>query len=217
MLMLVPLLAGAIAGRACGGRLARIGDLRFRAPVLIFAVLASQALLGRAPSRFRALAVMVSYVAVGAWIIMNMNRRALGLRLGFALVGLGWALNFAAMAPSGAMPVSAEALRAVGAPITMDVQEGHLYKHVRRNARNATTWLGDEIPVPPLRAVISVGDIVLGLGIVLLVASAMLRHAPAPVRRGQYGPRRKGISSALRAPGASSGIQWLTPSSSTNS
>ncbi len=186
ILMLVPLVAGAITGRLCGGRLARLADLRFRAPALIFVVLASQALLGHVPRGPRNTAVLLSYAAVGAWIVVNMGRRALALRIAFVLVGLGWAMNVAAMAPNGAMPVSEEALSSVGAPATMKVQEGHLYKHTRREARNATSWLGDEIPLAPLRAVISIGDIVLAAGILLLVASAMVRQTPARMKSGQY-------------------------------
>ena len=36
--MLIPLVVGAVAGWICGGRLSRIGALRFRAPALIHAV-----------------------------------------------------------------------------------------------------------------------------------------------------------------------------------
>lgn len=190
--MLVPLVAGAIAGRLRGGRLVRLAELRLRAPALIFVVLASQSLLGYAPSRLRGAVVVLSYAIVGAWIVLNLRGRSLGLGIAFALVGLGWAMNFAAMAPNGAMPVSEKALSAAGAPAGMNIQDGHLYKHVRRPSRGAaasptSTWLGDEIPVPALRAVISLGDIALAFGILLLVAGAMVCPGGSP----SMSPRRR--------------------------
>ncbi len=182
VLMLLPLFAGAVMGRLLGGRLAAVGELRFRAPALIFAVVASQAMLGRAPRSARGAFVLLTYVAVGAWIILNARRRSRPFRLAFVLVGVGWAMNFAAMAPTGAMPVSEEALAVIGAPAHLNVEDGHLFKHERRGSRGPTSWLGDEIPIASLKAVISVGDIALAAGILMLVASAMLGDAPRPVR-----------------------------------
>src|SRR5262249_35126315 len=150
VLMLVPLFAGMAVGRLRGGRLARIGDLRFRAPALVFVGFASQASLGHVAHDVRRGAVVLSYLTVGAWIAINTRARALGLGVAFVLVGLGWAMTFAAIAPHGSMPVSGEALSAIGAPASFNAQEGHLYKHSRRTSRNATTWLGDEIAIPAL-------------------------------------------------------------------
>lgn len=198
VLILIPMVAGAIMGRLCGGRLARIGELRFRAPLLVFAVLASQSLLGQAPHRSRGAVVVLSYLAVGTWIMLNTRRRSTSLRIAFALVGVGWAMNFAAMAPTGAMPVSNEALEAIGVPANLNVREGHLYKHARREARGATSWLGDEIPVPSLRAVISVGDIALAGGILLLIASAMVSQGSDRTTPAQNDVRKKRTSPSLR-------------------
>jgi hypothetical protein len=193
------MLAGAIAGRLRGGRLARLGDLKFRAPAVIFAILAAQVVLGHAPRQARGLAVVLTYAGVGLWIVVNLGQRTLGLRLGFTLIGIGWAMNFAVMAPNGAMPVSEDALSAVGAPAAMNVQDGHLYKHERRESTNASSWLGDEIPVAPLRAVISVGDIVLALGILLLISSAMVSAGSGRGSCREYEPRGR-VSSSMRRP-----------------
>ena len=214
--MLIPLVAGAVAGRFLGGRLGRVGELRFRAPALVFFVLGSQALLGRAPKSSRGFVVVVSYLAVGGWIVLNTRARSIGLRMAFALVGVGWAMNFAAMAPTGAMPVSANALTAIGAPVNLNVQDGHLYKHIRRGHRNATSWLGDEIPVPSLKAVISVGDIVLALGIFLLVSSAMLGHVSTRPRYVRTAVVRNLVATPLDARAAAVGIHRLAPSRSPN-
>ena len=95
----------------------------------------------------------------------------------------------------------------------MDVREGHLYKHARREEHGPTTWLGDEIPVRALRAVISIGDIVLALGILVFVSAAMLGSTPAPTRRRHSGVLGKATRSAVTPPSKSGGIRWLTPSS----
>ncbi|HLV59599.1 MAG TPA: DUF5317 family protein [Natronosporangium sp.] len=91
------------------------------------------------------------------------------------LAGAG--ANALAILLNGGMPYSATAARAVG--LTVDDET------VRNTVAGEDTrlpWLGDVIPVPSLGAVVSVGDLLIAVGLVGLVASLM-RPRPLPHRR----------------------------------
>ncbi len=97
------------------------------------------------------------------------------------------------------MPVSLHAAGQVGASPGMDVADGHLSKHVAAGRDTDLWWLGDVIPIRPLASVISVGDVVIVAGIVLVVAAGMVRPrgqelpastvAPQPDRKAERGKR----------------------------
>lgn len=172
--------AGLAGGYARGGRFGCLGRLRLRAPVLVGTALALQAGAGLvAPSR-RLVLVAASYVLVGAWLMANARGRALAIRLGLGLVALGWLLNVVPIAALRGMPVSAAALQEAGLPAGYDVADGHNYKHVVDRRSTPVDWMGDVIPVRPLDAVISLGDVALLAGIALFLAGAMAPAAPTP-------------------------------------
>lgn len=183
-LFLLPIAAGVVLGLARGGRLGGLADLGLRAPGLVFAALAAQAALGTGPARalsegVRASAVVASYAAVGAWLALNAACGPRTLRPALALLAVGWLLNALAIVPNGGMPVSAQGLRRAGVPADFAVEEGQLFKHVRADGDTVAPWLGDVLPVRPLRSVVSVGDVVLAAGIAVAVSAAMARSAAA--------------------------------------
>lgn len=139
-----------------------------------------QVMLRRVPPQARVVVVFVSYITVGSWVVLNARNRPRSLRAAFLLIGAGWAMNTAVMVPNGGMPVSGDALVGLGAGATYDVASGHLYKHVLADGSTEMAWLGDILPVAPLRAVISVGDVLMAVGVVLLMSSAMTDAAPRP-------------------------------------
>lgn len=147
--------------------------LRFVAPGLLFAALAIQLSLPLAAPHARFPLVLLSLVLAGRWLLLNLGDKQGGQRLALVLLAAGWALNVIAIAPNGGMPVSRPGLAAVGARPDIDVADGHLSKHVVDHPATRARWLGDTIPVRPLRAVVSVGDVLLVGGIGLLIASAM--------------------------------------------
>ena len=116
---------------------------------------------------------MTSTALVGLWLAANLPRRPSIARLPFGLLAAGFALNVAVMAPNQGMPVSRAALDAVGAPAAADVAAGNLDKHVAMDGDTALPWLGDVVALPPLRMVVSAGDLVMAGGIVLLVGVMM--------------------------------------------
>ena len=173
MIIVLPLAAGMIVGWVRGGKLTGLGGLRFRSNGLIAAALAIQLFVHRVPVGWRVALVLVSYAAAGLWISRNLAGRSWWVRGGLALIALGWAMNLVAIVPNGGMPVSAAALRALGVTPGYNVADGHLSKHVATHDGPVDLLFGDSIPVAPLHAVISVGDVLLAAGVALTVAGAM--------------------------------------------
>ena len=174
VLLAVPL--GVALGFALGGRLDRLGQLAFRWPWLAIGGLAVQVLLfsptlaDRIPPDAGAVAYVVSTAAVLAAVVRNLQMP------GMVLVALGACSNLAAVvANGGVMPTTAGALAAAGlAPV-----EGFSNSAVLADPRLAP--LTDIFAIPaafPLANVFSIGDVLIALGIVLVVALAMRRTHP---------------------------------------
>ncbi|MGH3159256.1 MAG: DUF5317 family protein [Streptosporangiaceae bacterium] len=170
-------------GWLIGGRLAGIARLRMRSLWLLWLALALQLSqyvpafrLGPAGAGHRVLLV-VSYGSVALWLLRNVAaQRNRGLRIGLAVVGLGWALNAAVVVVNNGMPVSRAATQRAGAPAAFTdsaLERGDLYKHVLSTSATHLRPLGDVIPVPLLHGVVSPGDVVLWLGILITVIAAM--------------------------------------------
>jgi hypothetical protein len=132
--------------------------------------------------------VVVTYLVVGWWVFVNARASAGGARSGLDVVGVGWTLNLLAIIPNRGMPVSESALESAGIAPSTSVTVGHLSKHVSLNHRTVLRALGDVIPLSWLRSVISIGDIVMAVGIGLLVASAMRASAPSDSPDATPGP-----------------------------
>jgi hypothetical protein len=171
-------LGGVAVGLARGGRLRSLVGLRLRAAPLVWACLGAQAALGVAgdgpPSPVRDGVLVASYAGVAVWLGLNAAAHRGGTALAFGVLLAGWLLNVVPMALNDGMPVSASARRTVGAGEGA-VTEGNLWKHVPATADSEVAWLGDVIPVAPLGAVMSVGDVVLLGGVGGLVAAALTR------------------------------------------
>ena len=168
--------------RLGGAGIGRLAELELRRGWLLAAALAVQLLLGQVPSGWRGAGLATSAALVGLWLAANLPRRPRTIRLAISVVALGWALNVAVMVPNHGMPVSGAALQAVGAPATADVAAGNLYKHVPLGGGTSLPWLADVVPVPPLRMIVSAGDVVMAGGLVLLVGAAVSRRQRAPGR-----------------------------------
>ncbi|HVM34006.1 MAG TPA: DUF5317 domain-containing protein [Actinomycetota bacterium] len=166
MLILVVVLVGAAAlGVGRGGSLESLAETSFRWSWLIFAGLFLQ--LGtdllNPPwlERPGMLAVVFASNALIA-IFLVANHRLPGMRI--ALGGL--VLNLAVIAVNGAMPVSPRAAEIARLPPPRrDVE----LKHEPVSEDTLLAWLGDQIPVPRAKSVLSLGDLVLYLGVARLV------------------------------------------------
>jgi hypothetical protein len=162
--------------------------LQLRARALVIAAIALQTALGHAGEApgWRFPVVTVTYVLVGAWVVLNVAGRPALLGLGMTLLALGWLLNLLPIVANGGMPVSSAAARQAGAPSGSEVVRGHLYKHRPEGGETVLAPLGDVIPVPLLGAAVSAGDVAMFVGISVTVAAGMCLPAASAAGAGVY-------------------------------
>lgn len=179
MLYLAGILLGLAAGFAVGGRLRRLAaNVRFPWVWLLYIAVLAQIGAGFVTAgwltRDLKFAVVIgSYGILIVWLGAVAAAHRSWIRVAFAIVAAGTALNLAAIAPNRGIPVSRAALRSAGAPIPSGEENRFALKHVFASEDTVLNWLGDWIPVAPLKDVISIGDIVLGAGIAMVIAAGM--------------------------------------------
>jgi hypothetical protein len=178
MVFLTFVAAGVLLGLLLGGRIGALAGVRIRSWWLAYVGVALQIAAfpsgvfpWSTPDRLASVLWVASYAALVAVVARN-------LRLpGVALVGLGQICNLIAiLANGGQMPVTRTALDTAGLSYTLRnnsiaLADPHLVPLVDRWA--VPSWL-------PLGNVYSVGDVLIGAGIVLAVVIAM---QPRLVRR----------------------------------
>jgi MFS family permease len=175
-------LAGLVLGLAAGGRLGNLAAVRLHwLPVLLGAAairfgLDAAMTAGAVPETMRLPAVLAAYVLLTAMLLANADLPGMtAAALGTAANGIAIALN------GGWMPVWEPSLAAAGlgpqihssfhtllaAPV-----DGYFFAHAG--------FLADVIPmpIPYLRSVISIGDVMLGAGLAFFIFAAIVR-APA--------------------------------------
>ena len=137
--------------------------------------------------------IFAAVYILGLWFLY-LNRE----HPGFMIIFIGVLLNFLVMAANGGrMPVSLEA-SAVLDPAYIDALKQGLYgKHAILDESTRLGFLGDIIPLSdpyPRTQVISIGDIVMNIGIFLFIQHMMVNHVKdkketdhylAPVKGGE--------------------------------
>lgn len=164
VLVAVTVPCAVLAGWLRGGRLRHLAALPFRGGALAVIAAAAQALFALAPSSGVALVLTAaSQIALLAFLWLN---RFLA---GALLIATGSLLNTVVVLANGAMPVSREAVLAIGRH-PGEVQPG---RHRLMTDADVLPQLADIVALPLLRTIVSVGDIVLAAGLGLLVVAAM--------------------------------------------
>jgi hypothetical protein len=178
MFLLPSVVLGVVFSLILGGRLSRLTQVEFRAPWAVFSALGLQALLF-----FHLLEnPWQTAVHLGSYALLFVFALANGRNLALLPISLGMALNSAAIvANGGQMPVDPSAW----AHATINPSE---HSNVRVGADHLG-WLGDVFALPssfPLSNVFSVGDILLGVGmigfIVAVTTSEGTERALVPAR-----------------------------------
>ena len=185
-MLLMPVVAalGCGVGVVLGGRPSNLSHLRLRGWPLLVVAVAAQVSLGWAPAALRWQLVILCAAAATGWCLVN--RRQRGLRFGLVVLVAGILLNAAAIGANRGMPVSPSAMTAAGFPRGIDVSHGHFYKHVLMTDQTRLRLLADDIPLPfPVaRTVLSAGDVLMLLGIIVCSATGSLKQpdlVPAPI------------------------------------
>jgi hypothetical protein len=170
LLVLAPLVIGAVAGLAAGGRLQNWLDAPFRWPALVIGALVVREAVAFTPlGRIEALRyvyVLFILVLLGwtAWHIKRMP--------GVWIVSIGAAMNLVVIAANDfRMPVAR-----AGAGRLVEI--GHTGQYVLMDSSTRLAWLGDWIVLPTwLGGAYSPGDVVvaIGAGVVAFLLTARYR------------------------------------------
>jgi hypothetical protein len=143
--------------------------LRYAAPratPVVFAAAGLQIVSTAAAGGAHGVLLVASFVLAVVWLGLQPRH------LPTALLGIGAALNAVVILMNSGMPVDADALAAIGRS-SVDVTQGFLYKHVPMTDATRLAWLGDRIPIPLQRNVISIGDVVMACAIALWLAGSV--------------------------------------------
>lgn len=172
-------LLAVVIGYLLGGRLRHMADLPFRRVWLVWIAFLLQFLLpfmdDSTRRTMRVPVLALAFVLALWWVVTMWPRLGQWLRVGLVLVVAGWAMNFLVISLNNGMPVSAETLERVGLP-SDDIASGDLNKHVALDDDTLLPWLGDVIPLPlvgPLRKAVSLGDVVMLLGLLVFIPAGM--------------------------------------------
>jgi hypothetical protein len=176
MFILYAVLIGVVLGFVAGGRPSGLGELRFRWPWLIVGALLVQVVLFSGPVSERIGDIgPVIYVASTAAVLVAViaNRRIPGI----PIVAVGAACNLAAIVANGGyMPADPAAMAALGKADPI------VYSNSTVVPDPALGMLTDVFAMPawfPFANVFSLGDIIIGVGIIVVIVSAM-RRVPSP-------------------------------------
>ena len=168
VIALVAILALALAV-ARGGRLRLLGFVRLRRPWLVVIAVLSQltgALIAASWPEAYAMGLVVSTVLAAAFVVAN--RRLAGI----GLLGVGLTLNAAVIVANGAMPVSVPAAQRAGLA-EADLRLPTDSRHETVTPQTRLQYLADVIPVPVLKEVVSVGDVLAAIGVGRFLGAAV--------------------------------------------
>jgi hypothetical protein len=167
---------GLLSGLLLGGSLGNLGSVRLRWLPLAYIGLGLQVVAF--PSRLlpwttshgaARILWLVSYVALGALVLGNIRLPGIGL------IGAGQLSNLAAITANGGdMPVTQGALTSLGV-------EYHRHNNSVSMPHPHLSWLVDRWAVPdwlPLGNVYSVGDVIIGIGLIVAIVVAMRPRLP---------------------------------------
>ena len=187
MFLAAIVLISALAVPVFGGRLSALADVRARLAWTLLLALGLQILSINAPGLpdpLRPLLQLASYPVAAVFVIANRHLP------GMLLIGLGALLNVIAMsANGGVMPASAAALDDAGLPLHQDSYANSAVVDEPRLA-----FLGDVFAIPepvPLHNVFSVGDVSIGVGVVMAIHGLCGSRLRPLRRQGRHVRRRR--------------------------
>jgi hypothetical protein len=185
-------LVGVLLAWLLGANLGQLRLVRLRASWIVFVALGVQILLFSSASRMVRIPVsesnahIATYVALLAFVVANIREP------GLVFAAAGCALNTIVIAANGGrMPVSLASWTATGKAAS-DLTEHGDYNNIVLASHAHLSWLGDIFALPravPLANSLSVGDLLLLIGVITFVYRASL-----PARRSSAGRTYEALS-----------------------
>lgn len=185
--------AAVIVALLRGGKLSNFTDIRLSLWWLLLLGAAIQAATTVLPDdRSWSTGLAVSLILV-SFLLLMIVIAANHSEVGMWIAGIGVLMNFVVIALNGGMPVMAEAARIAGAEsadLAFDA------KHVLLDSDSRLVFLADVIPLPFMRQVVSIGDVLFAVGLGLFLEDQLrkpvrwFKHAgtgsrPGSASRGQ--------------------------------
>ncbi len=161
---------GALIGLAVGGRPRHLPEHSFYLWPLLLAGLALQVIVeATGHSSVGVALVVLSYALLLAFGALNLRLAGMGV------IMVGMVMNLLPIALNAGMPVRASAL--ADADIATSVDDAQYVelrgeRHLEEDDDHLTV-LGDIIPIPAIRQVVSFGDLVLSVGTITMIVSLL--------------------------------------------
>jgi hypothetical protein len=207
LVLVVAALIGLVAGR-----LTTTGRHTARAPIAMLPLLAAGVALRVAVP---VLDGDIALVALAGSLGVLLCFTACNLHLvGVGVIGIGLLVNFAGVVANSGMPVRPAALVAANViePDEQAIVELDEPRH-REDSSDRVAFLGDVLPIAPLRTVVSFGDLIIAAGLADVVAQLTRRRrqatssasvaqdwgtapSPSPVSGSQYSAKPERITPA---------------------
>ncbi|MHB8512917.1 MAG: DUF5317 family protein [Actinomycetota bacterium] len=181
----IVMVASIVLGYVFRGGLERLANLRFKwVPVMLvsFALVLVPLFVSLRPWPSR-IFILIANLGVLSFLVVNLPRQAAIVRVGLAILLLGWLLNVSAALANGGMPLSRWAWSQANQnhPPKITSGRGGFFKDVAAGPETSLRSLGDVIPLAPFHEVLSIGDFLLIFGIgVIIVAGMQTKAAEKP-------------------------------------
>lgn len=167
--------AAVLLGIILRGRIAALTQLRLVwIPVLYVAlVLGLAPLFVKASRTTSRTMVTVAYAILAIFLVRNVFQQRAWLRVMLCVILLGWSLNASTIVANGGMPLSLWAYNKSGQTDVPREGQGGFFKITIAGPSSRLRMLGDVIPVSPIGQVVSIGDLILAIGIAGIVIASM--------------------------------------------
>jgi hypothetical protein len=176
IVVLGSILLAVVIGLVSGGRIGNLASVHIRWPLLAVAGLALQIVPTPAGNRdLPFLLLMLSFVLLFAFGFINVRRP------GFMLILIGLSLNALVIGVNHGMPVARRALVASDQAATLsELERSGGAKHHLAGPGDNLMFLADMIPIgPPVRQILSTGDVLTFAGVMWFVVATLRSREPA--------------------------------------
>lgn len=166
-------LIGLVFGWLRGGKLSRLSELELAYPGLIIMAFLIQSVMAYLP--LKAIHPWAPfYLLLLSYLLMLVALARSRFTIGIGLAAAGVFANFLVILLNGGMPVSLERIHSLSGRGLTTISDGI---HTPLTSASKLPWLADVILQPLLwRSLISVGDIILAMGVFMIIQQGMVNQ-----------------------------------------